>query len=291
MKILISKKNFFKTSVPSFSITAFILSFFLLASCSEPASIETLETDQSLISKIETAAKVTLPVSDLPVQTITVFEGDLADTFIQNVQLAKDLGYVVTLGTDDVSNTDETSEVFFSKKGRKLNDNDSRRKKRRAKCFQFVFPVDFIMPDDATITLTSKEDWKLIREWYKANKDTKARPSLVFPVDVSLEDETIQTLVNREDLKEVKDSCKKGKDRKKCFKLDLPVTFTMPDATVITVSKRKDFKQVRSWHKANPNLEEKASLNFPLDIIYKDETTATINNEEELKAARKACRD
>lgn len=291
MRTSISKENFFKSSVLFLTISAFILSVLLLTSCSESEGVETLETDEALISKIEAAAKVTVSASDLPAQTITAFDGDLADTFIQNVQLAKDLGYAVTLGTDDESNTEDTSEVFFTEEGRKLNDNNERRKKRRAKCFQFVFPIDFIMPDDSTITLTSKEDWKLIREWYKANEDAEGRPSLVFPVDVTLEDGTVQTLVDREDLEEVKNSCKKGKDRKKCFKLVLPVTFTMPDATEITVSERKEFRLVRKWHKENPDVEEKASLNFPVDIIYKDETTATINSAEELTAAREACRD
>jgi uncharacterized membrane protein YfhO len=294
MRTSISTKSILKSSVLFFSITAFILSALLLTSCSETESVDSLETevalsDEILISEIENAAKVIVSQGDLPTAAISAFTGDLADTYVKNVQLAEGLGFKVTLGTDDESRQENTSEVFLSKRGRKLKDNDQVRKRKRNKCFQFVFPVDFIMPDDSSITLESKEDWSLIREWYQANPEAEERPTLVFPVDVTLEDGTVQTLVDRDELKAVKDSCKKGKDKRKCFKLVLPVTFTMADGTEITVNERKDFRQIRRWRKANPEVEERPTLNFPVDIMYKDETTATINNAEEMATAKENC--
>jgi len=291
MKTSISKENILKSSILFFSITAFILSALLFTSCSESDGLETSYNDEVLISKIETAAKVAVSASALPTVTKTSFEGDLADTYIISVQEAEGLGYKVSLGTDNESRAEKTSDVFFSKQGRQLEDKREKARKRRNKCFQFVFPVDFIMPDNSSITLNSKEDWTLIRDWYEANEGVKERPALVFPVNVTLEDGTEQTLIDREELKTVKDSCKTGKDKRKCYKLVLPVSFTMADDTVITVNEKSDFRLLRKWHKANPRVKRRGALNFPVDIIYRDETTATINNAAEMRAAKQSCRD
>ncbi|PWG06442.1 hypothetical protein [Polaribacter aquimarinus] len=291
MKTTISREQILKSSILFFSFTAFILSALLFTSCSESEVSESLIDDTALITKIETASKVTVEESSLPAATKTSFNGELSDTFIKTVEFATGLGYKVSVGTDNESRAESSADVFFSAEGRQLADKSERAKKRRQKCFQFVFPIDFIMPDDSSITLNSKEDWTLIREWYKANADVKERPELVFPVNVTLEDGTEQTLIDREELKAVKDSCKKGKDKRKCYKLVLPVTFTMPDASVITVNEKSDFKLLRRWHKANPRVKRKGVLNFPVDITYKDGTTATINNADEMKAAKQSCRD
>jgi len=291
MKTSISTEQILKSRVLFFSITAFILSVLVFTSCAESTTGEGIETDEMLISEIENATKVAVSALDLPSATSTAFNDDLVDSYVTHVQLADDLGYKVALGTDNQSRTEDTSEVFFSIEGRQLDDNDEARKRRRGKCFQFVFPVDFIMPDNSSITLNSKDDWVLLREWYSANTDTTERPMLVFPVVVTLEDGTEQTLLDSDELKVVKDSCKKGRDKRKCFKLVLPVTFIMPDATEITVVDRKDYRKIRRWKKANPAVEEKPTLNFPVNIIYKDKRTATIYTTEEMDAAKESCED
>ena len=125
------------------------------------------------------------------------------------------------------------------------------------------------MPDDSSITLNSKEDWSLVKDWYEANPNATERPELVFPVDITLkEDGSTQTLIDIDELKAVKQNCRADKDKRKCFRLVLPVSFTMPDNSIITVNERSDFKLVREWHKANPDVNEKGALNFPVDIEY-----------------------
>ncbi|TXD54396.1 MULTISPECIES: hypothetical protein [unclassified Polaribacter] len=181
--------------------------------------------------------------------------------------------------------------MFFSAKGRQLKDTSEKGKRRRNKCFEFVFPVDFIMADQTLITLNSKEEWALIKEWHEANPDATERPELVFPVDVTLEDGTTQILMDRDELKGLKKSCKKGKDKRKCFKLILPVSFTMQDASVIEVNEKADFKLVREWKKANQAATVRLALNFLADIIYKDDTTATISNATEMQTAEDSCTD
>lgn len=291
MKTTISKENILKSNILFSTITAFILSVLLFTSCSDNESID-FNDDSVLISKIESASKTSVNVSSLPSETISILSGDLADSYLKNVQLATGLGYKVSLTTDNAEREELNSEVYFSAKGRQLKDNNEKRKRKRNKCFEFVFPIDFIMADDSSITLNSKEDWILIKDWHQANPDETERPQLVFPVEITLkEDGSTQTLIDSDELNAIKDSCKRGKDKRKCFKLVLPVNFTMPDATVIEVNEKQDFKLLREWHKANPNVTEKGSINFPVNIEYKDGTTETITNESDYTAAKESCKD
>ena len=287
MKTTISKQNFLKTSTLAF---AFFLTL-ILTSCSENS--EGISSgDTALIDKIEATDKITIDKNSLPVETNAAFNSELSDSFIKDAKLAVGLGYKVSIFTDNESREEATSDVYFSVDGRQLNDTDERRRRRRHKCFEFVFPIDFIMPDDSSITLNSQDDWTLIRDWYDANPDVDERPELVFPVDITLkEDGSTQTLIDRDELRAVKDSCKRGKDKRKCFKLVLPVSFTMPDASVIIVNVKEDFRLIRRWHIANPDVDEKGSLNFPVDIEYRDGTITTIADETEMQTAKDNCRD
>lgn len=270
------------------SLFALALTVLMFSSCSEE-SVSSSD-DASLIAEIESASRISVSAVDLPAATTSSFRGELADTFVNEVQLAANLGYKVTVGTDDVSRMESTSDIFFSIQGRQLNDTDERRARRRNRCFEFVFPIDFIMPDDTSITLESRADWVLIKQWYDENDDVDERPTLVFPVSITLkEDGSVQTLIDVDELNELKQNCRMDRDKRKCFQLVLPVTFTMPDASEIIVNTRADFKLVRQWHKDNPDATTRASLNFPVEIIYRDGTTATVNDATEYEAAKDNC--
>lgn len=291
MKTNLLNLSAFKIGIYNFTARIFVATVLLFSACTDSENSDNLTTDANLIEQIEVASKITLSKTDLPSATNAAFDSDLADSFVETVELASGLGFKVSLFTDNVAREEAKSSVYFSLEGRQLNDQNKRRLKMRNKCFEFVFPVDFIMPDNTSITLNSKDDWSLLRDWYQANLTIKERPELVFPIDITLEDGTVQTIIDVDELRAVKDSCKKNKDKRKCFKLVLPVSFTMPDATQITVSKRADFRLIREWHKANPDIKEKGSLNFPVDIEYKDGTTASIADETAYKAAKESCKD
>tara|TARA_R110002126_G_scaffold55819_6_gene149720 strand:- start:31632 stop:32504 length:873 start_codon:yes stop_codon:yes gene_type:complete len=288
MKTSISKENILKSSILFFTVSAFILSSLLFTSCSDTEGIE-MTNDSVLIEKIEIASKITVEASALPSAAASVFNADLADTFIEKVQFAEGLGFKVAVVSDDLAFQDAESDVFFTTAGKQLQDSSDKRGRRRSKCFEFVFPIIIIMPDDSAITLESKEDWSLKKAWYEENPDVRERPELVFPVDITLEDGTVQTLIDSDELKAVKDSCKKGKDKRKCFKLILPVSFTMEDASIIEVTERADFKLLREWKKANPDSTVKPAINFPVDIEYKDSTTETIADQAAYLAAKESC--
>ena len=290
MRTSIPKQSIFKPGKVLYTIIGFFFSVLVLTSCSDSDGMNSLEIDDTaLIDEIESATRVSVASTSLPLATETALRGGFADSYIVEVELAKDLGYKVLLETDNESRVEAKSEVYFSTKGKLLKDLKEKRIRKRYKCFQFVFPIDFIMPDATSITLNSKDEWIMIKDWYVANKGVKKRPELVFPVDITIEDGTLQTLIDRGDLRRMKDSCKKGKDKRKCFKLILPVVYTMQDGTVIEVKERADFKLLRAWHKANPTVKEKAVLNFPIDIEYKDGTSATINDQKAFEAAKDAC--
>jgi hypothetical protein len=289
MKTTISKGNILKPNILFLSFTALLLSVLFFTSCSDSEGLAATD-DTALIAKIESATKTAVVVDNLPSATATTFHTDFLDSAIESAELAAGFGYKVTMLTDNAAREEEKSSVFFSTEGRRLKDNRETSKRKRHKCFQFVFPVDFIMPDNSSITLNEKADWVLIREWYVANPDATERTAIVFPLDITLEDGTVQTLLDREELKKIKDSCKKGKDKRKCFRLVLPVRFTMPDATVITVNKRAEFRLIRSWYKANSDVKERGVLQYPVAIIYRDDTTANINDTAEMMAAKEACK-
>jgi hypothetical protein len=289
MKTTISKGNIFKQCILFLIASVFILAALLFTACSDAEGLAGSD-DTALIAKIESASKTTVSADNLPSTTVATFNTDLLDTAIESVQLAKGLGFKVSVVTDNIARQEKKSDVFFSTEGRPLKDNREKSKKRRHKCFEFVFPIDFIMPDDSSITLNEKADWTLIREWYQLNSDATERAAIVFPLEVTFKDGTVQMLLDKDELKSVKDSCKKGKDKRKCFRLVLPVSFTMPDATLITVNEKAAFKLIRDWHKENPDATEKGMLNYPVAIIYRDATTVDINYAADMKAAKDACK-
>lgn len=245
--------------------------------------------DVSLIEKIELASKVEVDASSIPTVAQATLNHEFGDSFIESIQLAEGLGYKVIVDTFNDSKVEAKSNVYFSEKGRSLNDTDEKRIMKRQKCFEFVFPLDFIMPDDTSITLKSKEDWKLVKEWYSSHSSVKTRPQLSFPVDIKLEDGTIQTLLDRDEIIEVKKACALNQNKRKCFEFQLPVSFTMPDNSIIVVNKRADFLLIRRWHLANPKMQVRASLNLPVVIKFQDGTSKGINSLDELKAAKAAC--
>ena len=277
------------------SISTLLLLFvfgLFVVSCSNDSELnDTFTDDTALINKIELASKEIIDVSNLPSTAKVVIDKDFADSSIESIQFAKGLGFKVSLITNDESITESKSDLFFSSKGEKLDDVNVERNAKRQRCFQFVFPIDFLMPDDSIITLNNNTEWSLVREWYKSNSGVKKLPSLSFPVNIRLQDGTLQTLWDRTDLIEMKDACKLNQPNTKCFEIKLPASFTMPDSTVIVVNNRIDYIKIRRWHLAHPRVLKKAAINFPINIIFKNGSEKEISNMAELAEAKSICRN
>jgi len=81
------------------------------------------------------------------------------------------------------------------------------------KCFDFVYPISYIMPDGTIITGESeKEIWQLIKAWYEENPDEKEKHELQYPVDLKYSDGTIVTIYNDEELKNAYENCDSDKE-------------------------------------------------------------------------------
>ena len=78
----------------------------------------------------------------------------------------------------------------------------------KEKCFDFVYPISYMMPDGTIITGNSeKEIYQTIKEWYKSHPGEKEKPILQYPVDIKYKDGTIVTINNDEELKAAYENC------------------------------------------------------------------------------------
>ena len=289
MKTTISQKHNQELNKLFTLVAMFFFSVMMFTSCSENS--EVISDDALLIEKIESTSKIVVEESALPSTTETVFNEDFIDSYKDKIEYAEGFGYKISISTDNIEREEKNASVYFNLEGRQLEDRRESVVRRRHRCFRFEFPVTFFMPDNTTITLESKDDWVLVRQWYQANPNANERPELIFPFNIILKDGTVQTLLNIDELREVKQACRESRDQRKCFKLVLPVSFTMPDATVITINERQDFRLIRRWHMANPDVDEKGSLNYPVEIEYRNGTVNTIADETEMQAAKDDCRN
>ena len=73
-------------------------------------------------------------------------------------------------------------------------------------CFEFVYPISFILPDGSEITINDDEGWDEIDLWYEENKDSEDEPEIVYPFDVIVDDEII-TVRSEEDLELLEEVC------------------------------------------------------------------------------------
>ncbi len=84
------------------------------------------------------------------------------------------------------------------------------------KCFGFVFPVTFTMPDESTITANDREELKTaLQNWHQANPDVKEKAVPQFPVEIVYEDGNTSTINSEEELRAAKVACKGEKHKGK----------------------------------------------------------------------------
>ncbi len=80
-------------------------------------------------------------------------------------------------------------------------------------CYEFEYPITYIMPDGTEITIETEEDtegWNSIRDWYVNNPDIQEEPSLQYPVNLLVEGGNVLTIDNEAEMLEFEDSCREG---------------------------------------------------------------------------------
>ena len=121
------------------------------------------------------------------------FEPKTVDSFIIPEQMSLDILY-----EDDTTLTVNNDEEMREAKGN-----------CDPHCFDLVYPVTFIMPDDSIITVTSDEEegWEELKDWYEENPDTGERPNFQYPINIIYEDGTTGTINNEDELDAIKGNC------------------------------------------------------------------------------------
>ena len=78
----------------------------------------------------------------------------------------------------------------------------------RGDCFDFVYPVTYVMPDGSLIPVEYAEaaEGEFAR-WYSENPDVDDPPVLRFTDDIEFEDGTLQTISNYAELRIVYATC------------------------------------------------------------------------------------
>jgi len=73
------------------------------------------------------------------------------------------------------------------------------------KCFQFVYPLNYLLPDGSTLSINSLEE---IKTWYESNPNSDEKLELVYPFEIEFEkDGTVKLVSNEEDFKAAFEYC------------------------------------------------------------------------------------
>ena len=77
-------------------------------------------------------------------------------------------------------------------------------------CFNWIYPITFLMPDGASMTLENEDGWHILSRWYEENGDSDQEPILQYPVDIiyeTEEGEITTTLNNSDELESFEEEC------------------------------------------------------------------------------------
>lgn len=76
------------------------------------------------------------------------------------------------------------------------------------RCFVFVYPITYIMPDGTEISGDSREEIGMaIRAWYEDNPGEEGHATLQFPIEIEYEDGSIETINGKEELRTAFSEC------------------------------------------------------------------------------------
>jgi hypothetical protein len=139
-----------------------VLGLALISGCqknNDPVSVQEELTDAELIQAIQEAGnKQDINVEQLPALSKTVLEQEYSDYYVDDAQIAPELGYEVDVKREMGLRVGERSNRYFDLSGRELradrdpNQDRGHGDREREIGFQLVFPVVYVMPDGSTVT-------------------------------------------------------------------------------------------------------------------------------------------
>jgi HKD family nuclease len=159
------------------------------------------------------------------------------------------------------------------------------------KCFEFVYPISFILPDGSEGIINTDEDWDQIVLWYEENKDAEEEPEIIYPFDVVI-DEDVKTITNKKDIEWLEEHCYQKDSEKdydeKCFEFVYPISFILPDGSEVIINNDEDWDQIDLWYEENKDAEEEPEIIYPFDVVI-DEDVKTITNKEDFQTLEDYC--
>ena len=161
-------------------------------------------------------------------------------------------------------------------------------------CFQLIYPVGIVFPDQTTVTVDSAADIRAaVRAWIAANPDRprpRVRPRLAFPLDVQLADGTIETLDGPLELRALLRTCRPEAER--CFTLVYPVSYSIGDTvrTFNTAAElRMALQRIRRANADRPGRPIRAEMVYPITVETADGNLLTIDGPQGFRRLRASC--
>lgn len=261
--------------------------------------------DDQLILAIEESEMVSVDLTDLPAEAQQTIKDDYAESEVEEAQMAPEFGYAITMMGHSGPSRGVRARIFFNLRGRLLRGTGKGHAKRDStkggKCFRFVYPVSYTMPDGSILTGSDRSTLdSLIKAWYVANPNASGKPSLNYPVDIIFPDSTIVSISSDTALARAKKACAKRKPgkgkghgkakRDKCFRFVYPITYIMPDGSTITGSDRMTVDSLlKDWYQLNPGTTTRPTLQYPVSIILPDSSIVSVSSDSALNSQATAC--
>jgi hypothetical protein len=168
----------------------------------------------------------------------------------------------------------------------------------RGGCFEFVFPITVVFPDETTAEVEDYEGLRTaIHDWKTANPDASERPTFAFPLEVVSEDGEMISVADQAALMELRRQCRRqfgphrpGKGGRHCFRLVFPLNVAFPDGTTATAEGPRALQHLlREWKRNNQGSETRPELVFPLTVEMQDGTQTVVEDKDALTALKESC--
>ena len=103
-----------------------------------------------------------------------------------SLQYPVEITYRTEEGTEtQIINSEE--EMVSAKEECREVENEEDEQDEEYDCYEYVYPITFILPDESTVEILSADDepsWGLVRRFYEENPNYEKEPILQFPIEV-----------------------------------------------------------------------------------------------------------
>ena len=182
------------------------------------------------------------------------------------------------------------------------NDSNSNSSQDSIDCFEIVYPVTLIFPDNSETLVNNDDELEdALEAWYQANENSDEYPTFKFPIQVTLSAGTVQDVADEEELGELIDNCYdyedceyfddyEGEIEDLCFSFNYPIAINFPDGTSQSVDNDTTLENlIEQWYMANGDEAGDPSLAYPVDITLEDGTIQTLNSDDDLDTVLDMC--